>query len=517
MRTVVSAVAIACLAGTAHAQYTTPHVINSSGPIVSNLNGTTFVNHGLVGVGRMPSFLDAQGSTFGSVSSLTVAPGTWSFDAASGTYAGQFLTLPDRGRNDPASGNYVDYQGRVQKVDFSFKPLPAGSGSTQDQIKLNYRGLTLLSESNGAAMVGQDPGTGVGSAFGRAVPRIGGNGNIALDAEGLVATPDGGYYVSDEYGSAIYRFNAAGELQGVINPVEALMPRDASNNLNFGSNAAPAKGRRNNQGMEGLSVSPDGKYLFAMNQSGAVQDSAGNQANRRFTRVSVYDISQDATPNSPIGHYAVELPSYTSSGNGNPVDRTAAVSEIVAMSDTQFMLISRDSNGRGPGTALDPVYKSVLMADISGATNLINTPYANGYTPIATGGSLVSGITAAVTTESLNMLNLFDLDRFGLNIELDAAHPDGDMNTLSEKWEGLSLVPDLATADPTDYYLFIANDNDFITQNGVMKTYDGHVIEYHDAIENDTMFLAYKVTIIPAPGVGVLALGGVLTIARRRR
>ncbi len=173
MRTVVSAVAIACLAGTAHAQYTTPHVINSSGPIVSNLNGTTFVNHGLVGVGRMPSFLDAQGSTFGSVSSLTVAPGTWSFDAASGTYAGQFLTLPDRGRNDPASGNYVDYQGRVQKVDFSFKPLPAGSGSTQDQIKLNYRGLTLLSESNGAAMVGQDPGTGVGSAFGRAVPRIG--------------------------------------------------------------------------------------------------------------------------------------------------------------------------------------------------------------------------------------------------------------------------------------------------------------------------------------------------------
>src|SRR5690348_13906664 len=110
----------------AQTQHPTPNVINTPGPVVSSLNGTQFVNHGLVGVGRIPAFLDSQGSTFGSVSSLAIAPGTWGFDPASGRYSGQFLTLPDRGRNDPVSGNFVNYQGRVQKLDFNFTPLATG-------------------------------------------------------------------------------------------------------------------------------------------------------------------------------------------------------------------------------------------------------------------------------------------------------------------------------------------------------------------------------------------------------
>jgi len=512
----VVAVLVACgLASAASAQYTTPNVINHSGPIVSNLNGTQFVNSGLVGVGRIPAFLDAQGSTFGSASGIAMAPGSWRYDAASGQYSGQFLTLPDRGRNDPVTSSFLNYQNRIQHMDFSFTPLSGGNGSSQNQIQFNYQGTTLLRESTGAPIVGNDPGSEVGTGFGRQVPRN--NGNMSLDAEAIVATADGGYYVSDEYGSAIYRFDSSGVLQGVINPPEALMPRNAQGNADFNSINPPATGRRNNQGMEGLSLTPDGRHLIAVNQSAAIQDSAGNQANRRETRVLVYDISGDATPAAPVGHYVLELPTLRNNGDGGAVDRTASQSEIVALSDTQFLFLPRDSNGRGPGTGLSPVFKSVMMADISGATNLVGTPF-NSTTPVSLGGVLDPSITPASKTEVVNLLNMFDLDRFGLNLDIDAANPYGDLNTLSEKWEGMSLMPDLATPDPTDFFLFISNDNDFLTTDGVMLTTDGQAIHYSDAIDHDTMFLVYRVNIVPAPGAAGLALAGLgFGLTRRRR
>jgi hypothetical protein len=517
----VAACLVALCGSAASAQFLTPNVINQPGPINSSLNGTQFVNHGLVGVGRIPAFLDAQGSTFGSVSSMQVTPGSWSYDSNTGSYSGQFLTLPDRGRNDPSTGSFLNYQNRVQKLDFSFTPLPAGNGAAQNQISFNYRGLTLLSEANGNPTVGNDPGTEVGTAFGRPVPRN--NGNLAIDAEGLVALPNGDYFVSDEYASSIYRFDSAGVLKGVISPPNALLPRNAANSPFFGSLANPATGRRPNQGMEGLSLSPDGRYLFAMNQSAAVQDSPGSdQTRRRNTRVLVYDLSQGETPADPIGHYVMQLPTFDRNGDGSGLDTTAAQSEIVALSPTQFMVLSRDGNGRGAnagagaGAGLNPAYKSIILADITGATNLIGTGF-NGTTPIASNGNLVAGITPVSQVQALNMLNLNDLNRFGLNLNINAGAPDGDINTLSEKWEGMSLVPDLATADPTDYFLFIANDNDFITRNGVMLTSDGQSIPYSDSIENDTVFLAYRVNIIPTPGVAGLFVLGALTATRRRR
>ncbi|MFZ4575920.1 MAG: esterase-like activity of phytase family protein [Phycisphaerales bacterium] len=511
----VAALVVVCgAAAGAFAQFQTRNVINNAGPIGSNLNGTQIVNHGLVGVGRIPAFLDAQGSTFGSVSSMIASE--WRYNPTTGQYSGQFQTLPDRGRNNPATGNTVNYQGRIQKVDFTFNPLTAGNGSAQNQLQFNYRGLTMLREQDGRPLVGIDPGAAFGTAFGRTVPRN--NGNITLDAEGLVRMPDGSYYVSDEYSSSIFKFDAGGVLTGVIAPPQALRPQNAAGNPDFNSLAAPARGRRNNQGMEALSLTPDGRHLIAINQSAAMQDSAGaNQANRRNTRVLVYDISTEETPAEPIGHYVMTLPTFRNNGDGGAVDRTAAQSEVVAISNTQFMVLARDGNGRGPGTGVAPAFKSVLLGDLSGATNPVGTSFANGYTPIATGGVLNSSITPVSQVEMLNMLNEFDLSRFGINMTLGAGALDGDMNTLSEKWEGMSLLPDLATVDPTDYFLFLANDNDFVTQNGLMLTSDGQSVPYSDSIDNDTMFLAYKVNIIPAPGAGLLVLAGAGLVARRRR
>ena len=67
-----------------------------------------------------------------------------------------------------------------------------------------------------------------------------------------------------------------------------------------------------------------------------------------------------------------------------------------------------------------------------------------------------------------------------------------DRNNLSEKWEGMALVPALDPAAPRDFFLFISNDNDFITQNGYQV---GTAYKDKSGVEVDTMLLVYRVTL----------------------
>src|SRR6476660_5996679 len=103
------------------AQYTTPHVSTDAGDVSASLGHTTFVNHGLVGVGRVSaSALDSFGETFGSVSSLQIT--NWAGNPAGG-YTGTFNVLPDRGyNNNNAGGFFSNYAARIQTVSFRFTP-----------------------------------------------------------------------------------------------------------------------------------------------------------------------------------------------------------------------------------------------------------------------------------------------------------------------------------------------------------------------------------------------------------
>ncbi|MGG2103775.1 esterase-like activity of phytase family protein [Stenotrophomonas sp. NRRL B-14846] len=59
----------------------------------------------------------------------------------------------------------------------------------------------------------------------------------------------------------VYYFDAQGQLQGVIVAPPAIRPQREGKPA-FGSLAPPQSGRRNNQGVEGMGLSPDGSRLF---------------------------------------------------------------------------------------------------------------------------------------------------------------------------------------------------------------------------------------------------------------
>lgn len=483
------------------------------------VNGTAFQVQGLVGVGRMAASLrDEHGETFGSISGLVADTSSWT--KSGNTYSGIFYASPDRGYNVAGT---IDYTARINTIAMSFTPVATNlSGLNQNQIGLTLTKSTLLYEtsSNGSTspLSGIDPVPG-GISTGGARPSMGSlpalpqgyNGKLSLDAEGIVKLSDGSTLISDEYGPSIYRFSKDGQFIGAlpvansVRPVRNGVNDFSSNNPTVGQPAPtpanPTFGRANNQGFEGLSLSPDGKTLFVALQSAARQDLA-NAATRDNTRLFTYDVS-DVNQITLTGEYAVQLPKFQQGGS----TLVAAQSEILALSESQLLILPRDSNGFQVGTQTSNL-RRVDVIDISNATNILGESYES---QIAPGGILNSAITPAQYTPFLDINNNAELARFGL---VNGVVPG--LNNLSEKWEGMALLPTLDPNRPNDYFLFIANDNDFATTDGFQVG-----ASYNDGKDIDTMFLAYRVTISTVPeaeSYALLILGlGIISFAVRRK
>jgi len=497
------------------------------------LGGTTFRNLGLQGVGRFTAgFADpTTGETVGSASDMVITGFT---QTGANTWAGTFNVLPDRGFNATVAGVDVfsNYAARINTFDFTFSPYTQHVPTTQqNQIQLGFTGSTRFTyDHDGNAATAPIFTTGLvtnstAALFGTAVPTVSGvttqsDGSFAnrltIDAEGLILDPragnEGAGWVSDEYGPYIYRFDSQKQIVGQLLLPDALVPHTGSN-INF---ASTANGRRVNQGMEGIALSPSGNRLFGLVQSATIQDSGSGNQGRSNTKLVVYDVTATDTPDGPVEQYVIQLPRVDDNGGTPVVNRTAAQSAIVALNDHQLLILSRDGNGRGANNG-SPVFKSVLLADLSNATD-IDDQFDGIGSAVAPGGVLSPTVTPVEWTEALNMLGALNLgiaeiEQFGLNL----AANNGDINTLSEKWEGLALAP---VGDGTgDYFLFLANDNDFQSQNGFYMNEAGQLVGYDAGLNNETVFLAYRVSAVPVPAAAWLmgsALAGLAGFTRRR-
>jgi hypothetical protein len=453
----------------------------------------TFVNQALVGVGRLPANLrDKFGETFGSGSAIAVDPKSWVRTPTG--YQGTFYMLPDRGFNVTGTS---DYRARINKLFITFTPLddPAAVpvAQRQNSVAATLTDTILLTDAAGQSLTGLDPDGIRRAANGFPDLPQASNGRVSIDSESLALLPDGGFFIGDEYGPYVYRFSPAGRLLAAIRPPEAFLPKRkgkdhfASNNPGPGGRAPeppePETGRANNQGFEGLTLTPPGgKFLVAALQSATRQDGGTSPATRRYSRLLYYDVADRERPRL-VREYVVPLPLFETADGER---RVAAQSELLALDETFFLLLCRDSgNGYGTGGATSR-YRSINLLDTSRATNIAGSRY-DGTMPVAPNGKLVDGVVPATLTRYIDINETAELQTFGLH----NGEPN-DRNNLSEKWEGMALAPALDPANPNDYFLFVTNDNDFITQNGYQAG-----TPYKDAsgLEVDTMILVYRITL----------------------
>ncbi|TGQ69679.1 hypothetical protein EN829_014160 [Mesorhizobium sp. M00.F.Ca.ET.186.01.1.1] len=457
-------------------------------------DSVAYISKGLVGVGRIPSNQrDKFGETFGSGSGMAIDTSSWTHDA--GTYKGSLWMLPDRGYNVVGT---TDYRARVNTIGIELTPIALGAapaaGQEQAGVKATLSDTLLLTDDKGADATGLDPLNGVRATAGDmpVLPQAD-NGKLALDDEAIVRLPDGSMFISDEYGPNIYHFSADGRLLSATQPPAALVPmRHGTANFasdNPGPGAAdpdpkdPDTGRQNNQGLEGMAMTPDGKFLIAVLQSATRQDGGDSGATRQNTRALVYDAADLA--HLKLAHeYVVPLPVFKDAKGKTKV---AAQSEIVALSDTSFLMMTRDS-GNGQGVKGDEsLYRKINIVDLSGATDIAGSPFDAADKPMAPKGVLDPSVTPAKLTPFIDINDNAGLGRFGLH-----NGAPNDRNNLSEKWEAMSLASVLDPKLPDDYFLFVANDNDFLTQDGFQV---GAPYKAEDGADVDTMFLVYQVTL----------------------
>jgi len=252
------------------------------------------------------------------------------------------------------------------------------------------------------------------------------------DSEGLVALPDGTFWVSDEYGPYVTHFDANGYELGRLTPYKD-SPDNAFHKI-VGYLPSELAYRAKNKGMEGLTVTPDGSTLVGVMQSALQQPDLGSTkaGNVAPTRIVTIDLRTFATK-----QYLYLL--------DDPADTGDANSEITALSSTRFLVDERDGN-------FEPSARKTLYAvDISDATDVSGLTIG-GKSPEAYVGK--AGTDAALTALTSAGVDVAPKQRYldvgALVSQLD---PSGSF-FAHDKVEGV------ATADG-GRTLYLSNDDDF--------------------------------------------------------
>lgn len=194
-----------------------------------------------------------------------------------------------------------------------------------------------------------------------------------------------------------------------------------------------------------------------------------------------YDVSDPFAP-VLVGEWVVELP-VSNSGQAR------GQSEMYFISPTRFLVLARDGNGNGDGDPPTPSkgdltskIKNIGYIDISDATNIANSVYDEPSNPVAPGGVLTSGVTAAVWQPFLSLIEDDQLAKAGLqngrpqitdivgkyeSIALAPVNPENPSSneycaSRHESWQLDSLAESMSAV------VFTLADNDYITKNGII-------------------------------------------------
>ncbi|HTI27869.1 MAG TPA: esterase-like activity of phytase family protein [Kutzneria sp.] len=393
------------------------------------------------------------GGAYGS--SLTPVPGS----------CDQYYGLTDRGPNvDGPNGQKVEPLPNFDPAIGKFR-LVNGKAVLERAIPLRAKdGTPYSGRVNTAANTGET----IVDLNGNPLPADP-NG---YDSEGLVALPDGTFWVSDEYGPFITHFDRNGRALQRLSPFDGSLPAELAN-------------RVPNKGMEGLTVTPDGRTLVGVMQSALQQpDLTKKPSNVTTLRIFTYDLRTHATH-----EYLYLL--------DDPKANSGAVSEITALSSTTFLVDERD------GKVEPNAYKKLFKIDLTGATDV--GPKAVGYN--ATKGGLLVGpnnatIDAYVGTDDTKTATA-DLAKVGITPVAKSLYLDlGGLVTGLDPTGGFfghDKVEGVATPDH-GRTIVLSNDSDFGI-DGVTNTappFQLHAKMTPAGIQDDGEFLAVDTQKLPA-------------------
>ncbi|MEC3977638.1 esterase-like activity of phytase family protein [Amycolatopsis sp. H20-H5] len=296
------------------------------------------------------------------------------------------------------------------------------------------------------------------------------------DSEGLVAQRDGTFWVSDEYGPYITQFDRTGRALQRLSPFDGSLPRELAN-------------RVPNKGMEGLTLTPDGRTLVGIMQSALQQpDLTKKPSNVTTLRIVTVDLTTRATH-----EYLYLL--------DNPKTTSGAVSEITALSATRFLVDERDGHVE-PGAN-----KKLFEIDLTGATDVGPAANVPGAVYDATKGGLLVGdqkrtLDAHVGTDDTATATT---DLAAVGIRPVAKKLSLDVGALVTRLDptggffGHDKVEGVATTDG-GRTLVISNDNDFGV-DGVTTTappYGLHPKTLPNGRQDDGEYLVVDTTKLPA-------------------
>ena len=317
------------------------------------------------------------------------------------THRNEWWGLSDRG----PGGGTISYDTRMQRFTLDV--------NTQTGAISNFKIVeTVVFKSNGQGLNGLAPNP---------TNTLG----LAFDPEGVVINPrTGTFLVSDEYGPAVREFSRAGELLRTFVTPANVVPRNAGTGTpNFAGDSGNNAGKRTNRGFEGLAISPDGKYAFAMLQSAMLDEGGSSGAVNRIVKF-------DTATGTAVAQYAYGM---KRSGEGQ------GISALVAINDHEFYVLERNNRGIGIGASLATADKEVYRIDLTGATDV-------SAIDLDAAGAVYSKVTKSA--------RVLDLDADTL-AALGGKSP--------EKWEGLAIGPRLANGS---YLMLAGTDNDYsVTQN----------------------------------------------------
>jgi hypothetical protein len=381
----------------------------------------------LVGVGSVPgTALDKSGLTGQSIckvddASNCIDQATFGGFGSALAYSGfdrLFVAVPDRGPFDGRTD--VPYRDRMH-----FLRLTAKVGQPFPNVTTTLLETRFL-KSGRRSLVGDS------SDFER-----------RFDPEGVAVGVLGTILVSDEYGPYINEFLSTGQLLRRIRVPEKFFIENPSGDIDADGNSLELypglniSGRQANRGMEGLTISPSGRYVFGLMQNALIQDNGLNSStppgrrglNNRLLRVDLL------TGRSKEYVYTVDA-----------INQGRGVNEILAINDHEFLALERDNRSlvpTPPNAAQTPNLKRIYRIDVQGATDVSDVDV------LPETGAELAALSIVPVSKGL-FIDLLDA-----SYKVNATQTIKDV--IAEKMEGLAWGPDLPDGR---HLLYVVSDND---------------------------------------------------------